>query len=105
MKIKGMLFAGVFAVLTACGAGDGIEGKFRVDASVYGVSTSGNVLIEDGVVTGQNNQTFEIDSWSREGDVYTALDKAGNKLVQVQQIDSDTFKVLNVPGEVTWTRI
>lgn len=93
------------SLLAACG-GDGLEGKFEVSSAHYmgeGTSKSNIVVSSKGINTG--SEKFAIYSWSKDGDIYTAMDEAGNDLIKLQEVDSDTYEVLNAPTETTWTRI
>lgn len=103
LKLVGASIA--FALLAACG-GEGLEGKFEVSSAPYmgvDMGKSNIVVTSEGVNTGSHK--VAIHSWSKEGDVYTAMDEAGNDLIKLQEIDSNTYKVLDVPIETTWTRI
>ncbi|WP_313086156.1 hypothetical protein [Pseudomonas sp.] len=102
-SIKTLLVFAVFSMLVACGDGAAVDGRFEVTQSVMGQRIGKQqALLSSGEVF-LNGQTFKIDKWKKEGDIFSALDKAGNSVLTLKQVDSDTFEVQGLPSSAKMT--
>jgi len=97
-SIKALLIFAVFSTLVACGGGAAVDGRFEVTQSVMGqqLGKQQALLSNDGIF--MNGQTVKIDKWTKDGNIFSALDKAGNAVLTLKQIDSDNFEAQGLPA-------
>lgn len=102
-SIKALLLFAVFSMLAACGDDAAVDGRFEVTQSVMGQQLGKQQALLSNDEIFMNGQTVEIDKWAKEGNIFSALDKAGNAVLTLKQIDSDNFEAQDLPDMVKMT--